>query len=56
MEIALGWYREGQLLSLLEFLLLEIPLLQEHRPTRIYSRAANLSLILRRSRTGTVWF
>jgi hypothetical protein len=42
MQIALGCYREGQLLSLLEVLLLQFALLQEHRPTRIYSRAANL--------------
>lgn len=42
MQIALGCYREGELLSLLEVLLLEFALLQEHRPTRNCSRAANL--------------
>jgi hypothetical protein len=42
MQIALGCYREGQLLSLLEVLRIEFALLQEHRPTRIYSRAVNL--------------
>ena len=42
MQIALAWYREGQLLSLLEVLLLEFGLMQEHRSTRTYSRAANL--------------
>jgi len=42
MQIALVCYWEGQLLSLLEVLLHEFASLQEHRPTRFYSRAANL--------------